>query len=120
MPMEHSLVLTNQNPEVLLHHEPPAPLTLDLPPPPHTHTYTQVGLRVDEAFAKMSFLHGFVHADPHPGNIMVRAAGRRGLLSWLLRGSWQPFEVVLLDHGVYLDMPESLREMYCQLWWVVG
>ncbi len=84
------------------------------PPPP------QVGLRVDEAFAKMTFLHGFVHADPHPGNIMVRATGRRGLLSWLLRGSWQPFEVVLLDHGVYLTMSEDMRDKYCQLWWVAG
>jgi aarF domain-containing kinase len=115
--------MRTSSPRTSAHPPPPPPrwgiwsLLLSLLPctPP-----SQVGLRVDEAFAKMSFLHGFVHADPHPGNIMVRACGRRGLLSWLLRGSWQPFEVVLLDHGVYLDMPEQLRERYCQLWWVAG
>jgi hypothetical protein len=43
-------------------------------------------------------------------------AGRRGLLSWLLRGTWQPFEVVLLDHGSYLTISNRLRQQYCQLW----
>lgn len=43
-------------------------------------------------------------------------AGRRGLLSWLLRGTWQPFEVVLLDHGSYLSISNRLRQQYCQLW----
>jgi predicted unusual protein kinase regulating ubiquinone biosynthesis (AarF/ABC1/UbiB family) len=42
--------------------------------------------------------------------------GRRGLLSWLLRGTWQPFEVVLLDHGSYLTISNRLRQQYCQLW----
>jgi hypothetical protein len=51
---------------------------------------------------------------------MVRPVGRRGLLSWLLGGSWQPFEVVLLDHGLYLDLPDSVREKYCALWWAAG
>jgi hypothetical protein len=31
-----------------------------------------VGLRLDDAFARMTFLHGFLHADPHPGE---RAGG---------------------------------------------
>lgn len=34
-----------------------------------------VGRVVDEAFAEMTFLHGYIHADPHPGNIMVRQKG---------------------------------------------
>ncbi|WIA14941.1 hypothetical protein OEZ85_001652 [Tetradesmus obliquus] len=98
-----------------------------------------VGRAMDEAFAEMTFVHGYIHSDPHPGNIMVRPTGRRGLLSWLLRGTWQPFEVVLslcrrgllswllrgtwqpfevvlLDHGSYLSISNRLRQQYCQLW----
>jgi aarF domain-containing kinase len=47
---------------------------------------------------------------------MVRPRGRGGLLSWLARGTWQPFEVVLLDHGTYLSISDHLRQRYCQLW----
>lgn len=53
----------------------------------------QVALALDRAFAEMTFVHGWVHADPHPGNIMIRRAGRRGFLAWLFGGSWQSFEV---------------------------
>ncbi len=24
---------------------------------------------------------------------------------------------MLLDHGLYVDLPDSLRENYCALWW---
>ncbi|KIY92408.1 putative aarF domain-containing protein kinase 5 [Monoraphidium neglectum] len=51
-----------------------------------------VGVKVEAAFAEMTFVHGYLHADPHPGNIMVRAKGRRGLGSYVGSGSWQPFE----------------------------
>lgn len=75
-----------------------------------------VGLQLERAFADMMLVHGWVHADPHPGNIMVRPKGRKGLLSWLFNGSYQPFEIVLLDHGTYAAIPTALRRQYCQLW----
>lgn len=28
-----------------------------------------------ELFAEMIFVHGFVHGDPHPGNILVSSQG---------------------------------------------
>jgi hypothetical protein len=34
-----------------------------------------VGVCLERAFAEMTFVHGHLHADPHPGNIMVRPAG---------------------------------------------
>lgn len=43
---------------------------------------------------------------PVPLLPLLCAAGRRGLLSWLLRGTWQPYEVVLLDHGSYLTISD--------------
>ena len=33
-----------------------------------------VAAAVVRTFAEMYFIHGFVHCDPHPGNLMVRAA----------------------------------------------
>lgn len=31
-----------------------------------------------EVFAEMIFVHGFVHGDPHPGNILVSPEGKSG------------------------------------------
>lgn len=37
----------------------------------------------------MIFVHGYVHCDPHPGNVLVRNTPKKEL------------EIVLLDHGLY-------------------
>ncbi|KAI3652330.1 hypothetical protein MP228_003633 [Amoeboaphelidium protococcarum] len=55
-------------------------------------------------FAKMTFQYGFVHADAHPGNIMVRK---------LSNGRQQ---IVLLDHGLYQELDMDFRERYANLW----
>lgn len=57
-----------------------------------------------EAFAEMIFVHGFVHGDPHPGNILVSLDETQG------------FCLVLLDHGIYKNLDEEFRVNYCQLW----
>lgn len=47
------------------------------------------------------------------------SAGRPSWLRWLLRGSRRGFEVVVLDHGTYVDVEEQLRQQFCQLWCAV-
>ncbi|XP_047335341.1 aarF domain-containing protein kinase 1 [Impatiens glandulifera] len=55
-------------------------------------------------FSEMIFVHGFVHGDPHPGNILVSPRGKNG------------FYLVILDHGIYKQLNEEFRLGYCQLW----
>ncbi|XP_057492628.1 LOW QUALITY PROTEIN: uncharacterized protein LOC130778158 [Actinidia eriantha] len=57
-----------------------------------------------EVFAEMIFIYGFVHGDPHPGNILVSSEGPNG------------FCLVILDHGIYKQLDEGFRLAYCQLW----
>ncbi|XP_044468199.1 aarF domain-containing protein kinase 1 isoform X2 [Mangifera indica] len=57
-----------------------------------------------EVFAEMMFVHGFIHGDLHPGNILVSPKGQND------------FTLVLLDHGIYKTLDETFRVEYCQLW----
>ncbi len=53
------------------------------PPPP------QVSLKLGQMYSEMIFLQGYIHCDPHPGNVLVRAGQGGGA------------EIILLDHGLY-------------------
>uniref|UniRef100_A0A8B9ZZ93 AarF domain containing kinase 5 n=1 Tax=Anas zonorhyncha TaxID=75864 RepID=A0A8B9ZZ93_9AVES len=55
-------------------------------------------------FAEQIFYTGFIHADPHPGNVLVR------------RGPDGKAQLVLLDHGLYEFLSERDRSALCQLW----
>lgn len=55
-------------------------------------------------FSRSIFEFGFVHADPHPGNIFVRKHASKG------------FELVLLDHGLYRPISREIRLAYSKLW----
>ena len=63
-----------------------------------------VSLTVAKVFCEQTFLHGFVHCDPHPGNILVRKNKRNQT------------EVVILDHGLYRELSDEFRLAYCHLW----
>lgn len=57
-----------------------------------------------KSFSKMIFELGFVHADPHPGNlfIQIRPNGEQKL--------------VLLDNGLYAELSEVTRTNYARMW----
>lgn len=64
----------------------------------------QMGLSVSDVnkkmlmiFGEQIFRSGFVHADPHPGNIFVR------------RDRSGKSQIVLLDHGLYETLPAHVR-----------
>ncbi|XP_022358111.1 uncharacterized aarF domain-containing protein kinase 5 isoform X3 [Enhydra lutris kenyoni] len=57
-----------------------------------------------QAFAEQIFYTGFIHADPHPGNVLVR------------KGPDGKAQLVLLDHGLYQFLDEKDRAALCQLW----
>lgn len=67
----------------------------------------QVSRSVCEAFASQIFQHGFVQADGHPSNVLVRQHpnGKKG-----------QHQVVLIDHGLYVELSEDFRRKYAQLW----
>lgn len=58
-------------------------------------------------FAYQVFSIGHVHCDPHPGNLLIRQHPEKP------RGEHQ---VVLIDHGLYVDLSDDLRRDYARLW----
>ena len=57
-----------------------------------------------DLFSAQMFLWGLVHCDPHPGNIFIRR-----------QPSGKP-ELVLIDHGLYIQMDEKFRRDYALFW----
>ena len=63
---------------------------------------------ISESFIYMIYEKGFVHSDPHPGNMFVRR--KKGAKNG------NDIELVILDHGIYTDLPETTRLSYTKLW----
>ena len=58
--------------------------------------------RISYLFNEMMFVYGFLHSDPHPGNLKIRKAGPIG-----------PVQVILLDHGQYRRLNSVFKSDYC-------
>lgn len=50
----------------------------------------QISENLGKMYSEMIFVHGFVHCDPHPGNVLIRKCP-----------SSKKTQIVLLDHGLY-------------------
>eukprot|EP00761_Pharyngomonas_kirbyi_P001565 gb/GECH01001569.1/.p1 GENE.gb/GECH01001569.1/~~gb/GECH01001569.1/.p1 ORF type:complete len:767 (+),score=166.01 gb/GECH01001569.1/:1-2301(+) len=60
---------------------------------------------LSEVFSAQIFIHGFIHCDPHPGNILVRRDPET-----------EELQLVILDHGLYRNLTPEFRLDYCNLW----
>lgn len=58
--------------------------------------------RISYLFNEMIFIKGFLHSDPHAGNLRVRKCGPIG-----------PVQVILLDHGQYKRLNSVFHHNYC-------
>lgn len=59
-----------------------------------------------ELFSAQMFEWGWVHCDPHPGNVLVRPSPSNPS---------RP-QLVLLDHGLYVRIPEDFKRDWVRLW----
>lgn len=59
-------------------------------------------------FNNMIFQSGFVHCDPHHGNIAIRHLDKPK--------NGHNFEIVLYDHGLYREIPNQMKIDYARFW----
>jgi len=52
----------------------------------------------------MIFEEGFVHSDPHPGNLLVRKTKENTM------------QLIILDHGIYTQLTQETRHAYTEFW----
>ncbi|KAG0332537.1 hypothetical protein BG004_001205 [Podila humilis] len=67
---------------------------------------TKVMESVVDVFAHQIFVSGFVHCDPHPGNVLVRKHPKNP----------KKHQLLLLDHGLYMRESDEFRTQYCLFW----
>ena len=59
-------------------------------------------------FNNMIFQSGFVHCDPHHGNIAIRHLEKPK--------NGHNFEIILYDHGLYRTIPNQMKVDYAKFW----
>ncbi|XP_029139300.1 uncharacterized aarF domain-containing protein kinase 1 isoform X3 [Protobothrops mucrosquamatus] len=65
----------------------------------------EISRNLGKIYSEMIFVNGFVHCDPHPGNVLVRKCPTTG-----------KSHIILLDHGLYQVLTDGFRLDYCRLW----
>eukprot|EP00344_Euplotes_crassus_P011725 CAMPEP_0197019162 /NCGR_PEP_ID=MMETSP1380-20130617/80532_1 /TAXON_ID=5936 /ORGANISM="Euplotes crassus, Strain CT5" /LENGTH=283 /DNA_ID=CAMNT_0042446525 /DNA_START=720 /DNA_END=1571 /DNA_ORIENTATION=- len=59
-----------------------------------------------DIFSKMIFITGHIHADAHPGNILIREHPKNPKIP----------QVVLIDHGLYCNLTKEFIDQFRRLW----
>ncbi|KAI1895325.1 hypothetical protein AGOR_G00105140 [Albula goreensis] len=71
----------------------------------HGIDVNEISRNLGKIYSEMIFVNGFVHCDPHPGNVLVKKCPKSNKA-----------QIVLLDHGLYQALNEDFRLDYCRLW----
>lgn len=75
----------------------------------HNINRNDVSAELARCFNEMIFFAPKLHCDPHGGNVFIRPRppGSQSAFN---------FEIVLLDHGLYREIPLELKRNYAKLW----
>ena len=68
----------------------------------------EVATLLSHTFCKLIFKEGFVHSDPHQGNLYVNQMTNSN-------GKIVP-QLIILDHGIYKVLDDETRISYTKLW----
>ncbi|KAJ3366360.1 putative aarF domain-containing protein kinase 1 [Allomyces arbusculus] len=79
---------------------------------------SQVAVELNRIFSEMIFYHGFLHSDPHPGNLMIQPQPVKSPVLPIFRLFQLPrnFKIILLDHGLYRTLDKQFCHNYAWLW----
>ncbi|XP_033735556.1 aarF domain-containing protein kinase 1-like [Pecten maximus] len=69
----------------------------------HGIPVNEVSRKLGKLYSEMIFVQGYVHCDPHPGNVLVR-------------NTESGVDIILLDHGLYQSLTDDFRLHYCKMW----
>lgn len=69
----------------------------------------KVADELNRVFSEQIFVHRFLHCDPHAGNVLVRKS----------KSKRHPFQICLLDNGLYREYNEEFCLDYAQLWMAI-
>lgn len=67
---------------------------------------SKMARRLYDIYLEQIFVHHFVHADPHPGNLFVHPLPRDPLAA---TDATTPFQIIFVDFGMVAVIPERLR-----------
>jgi len=93
----------------------PTPLLISRQQPPASFDFPAKALKggtqyimhtMVSLFSAQMFDWGWVHCDPHPGNIIIRPSPTSPTLP----------QLVLIDHGLYVQTPEGFKTEWIDLW----
>lgn len=93
-------------PSSILSPDDPPPTSFPIPSTPLKGGVRSVMQIMVELFSAQMFSWGWVHCDPHPGNIIIRPNPQDTTIA----------QLVLLDHGLYVKVDEEFRRDWSLLW----